>query len=98
MKRGGLFALAIALTLAGTGCGGGSLNMHPLATSQRADRIQDLSMAITRSPRDPKLYEKRALAYESNGDYPSAIADLNTAIALDPKEQRYQFLRGTAYA
>ena len=74
------------------------LNTQPLDESQKVDRIQDLSMAIARSPRNPKFYMQRALAYERNGEYKTAIADLDQAIQLDPQNPQYQFQRGIAYA
>ena len=89
----------LILPLLALACSSGiSLDMTPLASEPKADRIQDLSMAISRSPRNPKFFVDRALAYENNGQYKMAIADLDTAIELRPEDVGYRFLRGTAYA
>jgi tetratricopeptide (TPR) repeat protein len=98
MKRAGRLAL-LALCLGPAACSSGfHPDFHPLATSQKSDRIQDLSMAIARSPQDVDLYAKRAEAYENIGDYKSAIDDLNKAISLKPGEAQYRFLRAIAFA
>jgi tetratricopeptide (TPR) repeat protein len=60
--------------------------------------IQDRSMAIARSPRDPKFYVERAQAYEANGQYDTALADLDQAMTLRPDSAKYRYLRGIAYA
>ncbi len=94
-----VMAAPLALYLITAGCTPGvHLNTEPLAGEQKADRIQDLSMAIERSPKDPKFYVERAQAYENNGEYKTAIGDLNSAITLRPDDQRYRYLRGIAYA
>ena len=98
MKRAGVAALCGLLTLAAGCTPGVQLHQSPLETNPKTDRIQDLSMAINRSPRNPKLYVQRAQAYENNGEYKSAIADLNQAMILQPDNAKYRFLRGTAYA
>jgi tetratricopeptide (TPR) repeat protein len=98
MKQVGVAAL-LALCLASIGCAGGvALDSKPLAGAKRTDRIQDLSMAIAASPRDPKFYVERAYEYERNGEYKSAIADFNTAMSLRPDDAQYLFKRGVAYA
>ena len=55
-------------------------------------------MAIARSPRDPKFYVERAQAYEADGQYKTALADLNQAMTLRPDNAKYRYLRGIAYA
>ena len=55
-------------------------------------------MAIARSPRDPKFYVERAQAYEANGQYKTALADLDQAMTLRPDRAKYIYLRGIAYA
>lgn len=97
MKRVGVAALC-ALLMAAAGCTGAQLHPAPLDSSARADRIQDLSMAINGSPRNPKFYVQRAQAFENNGEYKSALADLNQAMILQPEDAKYRFLRGIAYA
>jgi len=92
-------AARFALALAAIGCAAGvHLDTDPLASNPKAARIADLSMAIQRSPKDPKFYVERALAYENNGEYKTAIADIDTAITLRPNDQAYRFLRGIACA
>ncbi len=98
MKQLRVVALSTLLLLP-AGCAPGvSLDSEPMAAKHKVDRIQDLSMAIERSPRDPKFYVERAEAYERNGEYKAAIGDLDSAIALSPGNAQYQFLRGVAYA
>ena len=82
-----------------SGCGSGvQLNSTPLDPAPKSARIQDLSMAIARSPRDPKFYVERAEAYEANGQYKTALADLDEAMTLRPDSAKYRYLRGIAYA
>ena len=97
IKRGST-ALLMALLLIPACSQNIQLNTQPLAENPKVDRIQDLSMAISRSPRNPKFYVDRSQAYEKNGEYKSALADLNQAIALSPDNAQYFFLRGIAYA
>jgi len=98
MKRVGAAALC-ALVVSIAGCSSGlQLNTAPMRSNPKTDRIADLSMAINRSPRDPKFYVQRAQAYENNGEYKSALADLNQAMTLRPDDAKYRFLRGIAYA
>jgi tetratricopeptide (TPR) repeat protein len=99
MKRVGGAAALCALLMSIAGCGSGlQLNTAPMQSNPKTDRIADLSMAINRSPRDPKFYVQRAQAYENNGEYKSALADLNQAMTLRPADAKYRFLRGIAYA
>ena len=55
-------------------------------------------MAIARSPRGPKFYVERAQAYEADGQYQTALADLDQAMTLRPDSAKYRFQRGIAYA
>ena len=55
-------------------------------------------MAIARSPRDPKFYVERAEAYEANGQYKTALSDLDEAMTLRPDSAKYVYLHGIAYA
>jgi tetratricopeptide (TPR) repeat protein len=81
------------------GCSSGvQLNSTPMAPAADTARIQDLSMAIARSPRDPKFYVERAEAYEANGQYKTALSDLDEAMTLRPDSAKYVYLRGIAYA
>jgi len=81
------------------GCSSGvQLNSTPMDPAPKTARIEDLSMAIARSPRDPKFYVERAQVYEANGQYKTALADLGEAMTLRPDSARYRYLRGTAYA
>jgi tetratricopeptide (TPR) repeat protein len=89
----------IALVGLLAGCGSGvQLNSTPLDPARKTGRIEDLSMAIARSPRDPKFYVERAQAYEANGQYKTALADLDQAMTLRPDSAKYRYLRGLAYA
>jgi tetratricopeptide (TPR) repeat protein len=98
MRHVGLAALTALVGLL-SGCGSGvQLNSTPLEPTPKAARIQDLSMAIARSPRDPKFYVERAQAYEANGQYKTALADLGEAMTLRPDSAKYRYLRGIAYA
>ena len=89
----------IALVGLLAGCASGvQLDSAPMEPAQKTARIQDLSMAIARSPRDPKFYVERAQAYEANGQYKTALADLDQAMRLRPDSAKYRFQRGIAYA
>ena len=98
MRQVGLAALTALVGLL-SGCGSGvQLNSTPLDPAPKTARIQDLSMAIARSPRDPTFYVKRAQAYEADGRYETALADLDQAMTLRPDDAKYRYLRGIAYA
>ena len=98
MRRLGVAALTALVGLL-AGCGSGvQLDSTPMDPAPKTTRIQDLSMAIARSPRDPKFYVERAQAYEANGQYKTALADLDQAMTLRPDRAKYIYLRGIAYA
>lgn len=98
MRRLGAAALT-ALVGFLAGCSSGvQLNSTPIDPAPKTARIADLSMAIARSPRDPKFYVERAQAYEADGQYQTALADLNQAMTLRPDNAKYRYLRGIAYA
>jgi len=72
MRRLGVAALTALVGLL-AGCGSGvQLDSTPMDPAPKTARIQDLSMAIARSPRDPKFYVERAQAYEADGQYKTA--------------------------
>ena len=97
MKQVGVAAL-LALALLPLGCARGVQLSQPLAAGQVTDRVQVLTMAISRSPKDPTLYTRRADEYEDRGDYKMALADIDSAIALSPDNQEYRYLRGLVFA
>ena len=89
----------IALVGLLAGCASGvQLDSAPMEPAQKTARIQDLSMAIARSPRGPKFYVERAQAYEAYGQYQTVLADLDQAMTLRPDSAKYRFQRGIAYA
>jgi tetratricopeptide (TPR) repeat protein len=98
MRQVGLAALTALVGLLSACSSGVQLNSTPLDPAPKTARIQDLSMAIARSPRDPKFYVERAQAYEANGQYKTALADLDEAMTLRPDSAKYRYLRGIAYA
>jgi tetratricopeptide (TPR) repeat protein len=57
------------------------------------DPIADLTTAIQLQPNRADLYKLRATAYQVNSDYPKALADVNRAIALTPKNLELYFQR-----
>src|SRR5262249_18476068 len=67
MRQVGVAALTAVVGLV-AGCGSGvQLNSTRMDPAPKTARIEDLSMAIARSPRDPKFYVERAQAYEAKG-------------------------------
>lgn len=98
MRQVGVVAL-ISLVGLLAGCSSGvRLNSTPLEPARQTARIEGLSMAIARSPRDPTFYVERAQAYEADGQYETALADLDQAMTLRPDDAKYRYLRGIAYA
>ena len=98
MRQAGVVALTALVGLLAACTSGVQLNSTPMAPAPKTARIEDLSMAIARSPRDPKFYVERAQAYEANGQYKTALADLDEAMTLRPDSAKYRYLRGIAYA
>jgi len=98
MRQAGVVALTALVGLLAACASGVQLNSTPMEPAPKTARIEDLSMAIARSPRDPKFYVERAQAYEANGQYKTALADLDEAITLSPDSAKYRYLRGIAYA
>ena len=98
MRRLGVAALTALVGLLAACSSGVQLDSTPMDPAPKTTRIQDLSMAIARSPRDPKFYVERAQAYEANGQYKTALADLDQAMTLRPDSAKYRFQRGIAYA
>jgi tetratricopeptide (TPR) repeat protein len=98
MRQAGVVALTALVGLLTACASGVQLNSTPMEPAPKTARIEDLSMAIARSPRDPKFYVERAQAYEANGQYKTALADLDEAITLSPDSAKYRYLRGIAYA
>ena len=98
MRQVGVVVLISLVGLLADCSSGVQLNSTPLAPARKTARIEDLSMAIARSPRDPTFYVKRAQAYEADGRYETALADLDQAMTLRPDDAKYRYLRGIAYA
>jgi tetratricopeptide (TPR) repeat protein len=68
------------------------------ATVDKTDQyIATSTAAINQNPNDADAYFDRAMAYQANGDYDRAIADLDQSIKLNPRAEAYNN-RGTAYA
>jgi tetratricopeptide (TPR) repeat protein len=98
MRQLGVTALTALVGLL-AGCSSGVHGKAtPMDPAPQTVRIQELSLAIARSPRDPKFYVERAQAYEANGQYKTALADLDQAMTLRPDSAKYRYLRGIAYA
>lgn len=98
MSQVGVVALISLVGLLASCSSGVQLNSTPLEPARKTARIEDLSMAIARSPRDPTFYVERAQVYEAEGQYETALADLDQAMTLRPDNAKYRYLRGIAYA
>ncbi len=61
------------------------------------DAIKDFSEAIRLDPKNPELLVDRGIAYMQPGqDSALALADFQSAIALEPDNSNYQYLLGSA--
>ncbi len=66
--------------------------------AQASKLVQELTEAIQRNPRDPELYLRRAEAWAKTkgiASIPSALADCDAALRLDPQSARAFYVRGT---
>ena len=65
--------------------------------SARNRNIANLTEVIRHNPKDPRPLIDRGAVYADKGDFSSAIADYNLAIALDPGNVTAYVARGNAY-
>ena len=68
--------------------------VHTFAHGDVHDRIVLFTRQIGQAPKDASLFFQRAELYRVDGDYKSAIADLDRAAQLEPGLPRVQFCRG----
>ena len=61
------------------------------------ERITALDQHIQAAPNDPALYLKRGELHRLHRDWPTALADYDTAVVLDPENQTVHFYRGRLY-
>jgi len=54
-------------------------------------------LAVSRNPKDPKLYSNRAAALTELMAYPDALRDLDECLKLDPKFIKAYSRKGTAH-
>jgi tetratricopeptide (TPR) repeat protein len=59
--------------------------------------VSTLSVALTGSPQDARLFHWRSRCYLEQGDYPNAIADAERAVTAHPDDSEYQRWLGRAY-
>jgi tetratricopeptide (TPR) repeat protein len=65
--------------------------------SARSRNIANLTEVIRHNLKDPRPLIERGTVYADKGDFSSAIADYNLAIALDPSNVTAYVARGNAY-
>ncbi len=68
-----------------------------LVNTMGSPLIEELSKKIEQSPDNPVLYASRGELYYSKENYPAAIKDLNSSIALDSTNPAFFHLLSDAY-
>ncbi|XP_003382966.1 PREDICTED: STIP1 homology and U box-containing protein 1-like [Amphimedon queenslandica] len=65
--------------------------------SQYKDALESYSSALTKTPKDSRLFTNRALCHIKLGQWSSVIDDCQTAIQIDPAGVKAHFYIGQAY-
>lgn len=78
-------------------CGADAPADAPAAATGGDPGIDRLSAAIADAPDDPELYRQRASMYYDLQDYEGAIADLNSALALDSTNLQVYYALSDVY-
>ncbi|CAN5414027.1 hypothetical protein BH10CYA1_BH10CYA1_01790 [soil metagenome] len=73
------------------------LHLRPALFASGADKIGDISSAISLDPKNPTLLFKRARAYIQLKKYENAVNDLSDALMNNPNNASYYLCRALVY-
>jgi tetratricopeptide (TPR) repeat protein len=71
--------------------------MQQDTTNQTEDKLEAINAKLRKEPNNGKYYQERAYYYMKEGEYETALKDMNRAIKADPDVAAFHYTKGEIY-